>query len=212
MGGWFHRPSIANAGARRRRRARFRSGWLSGIIGGAIQRHDVDNEALTSSASDGGAIKRSREKSAGEAGKGPVEATMRRCRRLMLRARADEWPKNESNTNSRPARMNNSSSRTCENAALRCCCDLRRHAIKRRMTYTRAARVVGPKMAGATMGMRSIGGGGLHRLASVQVGREARRNCSESDIILKVQLMGGAEGPRGVEFDIEPPFHMKLRR
>jgi hypothetical protein len=30
-------------------------------------------------------------------------------------------------------------------------------------------------------------------------------------MILKVQLMGGAVEPRGVEFDMDPPFHLKLR-
>ncbi len=61
------------------------------------------------------------------------------------------------------------------------------------------------------MGMRSIGGGGVQRLASGQVSRVAASNCWGSDMIVNVQLMGGADAPRGVEFDIEPPFHLKLR-
>jgi hypothetical protein len=44
------------------------------------------------------------------------------------------------------------------------------------MTYTRAARAVGPKTAGATMGMRSIGGGGVQRLASGQVSKDSDCN------------------------------------
>ncbi len=71
---------------------------------------------------------------------------------------------------------------------------------------------VGPKMAGATIGIRSRGGGGVQRLASEQEERAAAGNCSVSDMIWKVQLMGGAEGPRGVEFDTDPPFHLKLLR
>ncbi len=77
--------------------------------------------------------------------------------------------------------------------------------------YTSAANAVGAKMAGATMGVRSRGGGGVQRLASVQGGREAADNNSGSDTISKVQLIGGAEEGRGVEFEIEPPFHLKLR-
>ena len=61
------------------------------------------------------------------------------------------------------------------------------------------------------MGVRSRGGGGVQRLASVQGEREAADNTSGSDIISKVQLIGGAEEGRGVEFEIEPPFHLKLQ-
>ncbi len=61
------------------------------------------------------------------------------------------------------------------------------------------------------MGVRSRGGGGVQRLASVQRGREAADNTVRSDIISKVQLMGGAERSRGVEFETDPPFHLKLQ-
>jgi hypothetical protein len=58
--------------------------------------------------------------------------------------------------------------------------------------------------------MRSRGGGGVQRLASEQDERDAGK-CWGSDMIRKVQLMGGAEEPRGVEFDMDPPFHLKLQ-
>ena len=51
-------------------------------------------------------------------------------------------------------------------------------------------------------------------MASEQDDREAAGTCSRSDIMWKVQLMGGEEALRGVEFDIDdidPPFHLKLK-
>ena len=70
---------------------------------------------------------------------------------------------------------------------------------------------MGAKIAGATIGTRSRGGGGVQRLASEQDDREAAGTCSISDIIWKVQLMGVEEELRGVEFDMDPPFHLKLK-